>query len=187
MESATVALLIFDFGLIVSLPHIFFLPGGRLNLRWWLTTLPVAVCPAFVIGAQVARLPSLLSAHWLPWTGSVASLLFALSVGLIAMSLGSHDQPIAQWHQDDDDPEQLVTYGAYERIRHPFYTAFLLAFAGAVLAFPHVVTIALASYMTCMLTVLAIREERKLKQSAFSADYADYLDRAGRFLPKVST
>ena len=64
------------------------------------------------------------------------------SIALIAFTLGTHRHRLALWHQTNDAPEHLVTYGAIRRLRHPFYTAFLLALLAALLACPHVGTAA---------------------------------------------
>ena len=57
----------------------------------------------------------------------VASVAFAVaSIALIAFTLGTHRVPGSLWHQKENLPEHLVTYGAYRRIRHPFYSAYIL-------------------------------------------------------------
>jgi protein-S-isoprenylcysteine O-methyltransferase Ste14 len=79
-----------------------------------------------------------------------------------------------------------VTWGAYARIRHPFYTSFLLAFVAAVAAFPHPATAACLLYATVALNVTAVREERRLLASEYGDAYFDYLQRTGRFLPRMA-
>ncbi|MEV0186138.1 isoprenylcysteine carboxylmethyltransferase family protein [Streptomyces sp. NPDC050625] len=184
MNPAVLLLLLLDFALITALPRVFFLRSGTLNVRWWLTALPVGLCPTLVVACQLLDLRPVTSSAWLPVTGLVAIVLFTGSIALIALTLGTHRAPIALWHQNNDDPRHIVTWGAYRHIRHPFYTSFLLAFTGALLAFPHWITLALLIYMAMMLNVVAAKEEHKLRASEFGEQYHDYMTRTGRFLPR---
>ncbi|MFF2518955.1 methyltransferase family protein [Streptomyces sp. NPDC058086] len=184
MKPAVLLLLLLDFALITALPRVFFMRSGTFNVRWWSTALPVGLCPTLVVACQLLDLRPVTPAAWLPVTGLVAIVLFTGSIALIALTLGTHWVPIALWHQSNDDPQHIVTWGAYRRIRHPFYTSFLLAFTGALLAFPHWITLALLIYMAVMLNVVAAKEEHKLRASEFGAQYHDYMTRTGRFLPR---
>ncbi|AXG79867.1 methyltransferase family protein [Streptomyces paludis] len=186
MDNSVLVLLLLDFALITALPRVFFKRTGTFNLRWWSTALPVGLTPLLVLLRTVLDLPPLLDESVLSVTGPIAAVLFAGSIGLIALTLGTHRVPIALWHQTNDDPVHIVTWGAYARIRHPFYTAFLLAFTGVVLAYPHWLTLVPLVYMAAMLTRLAVREEQKLSASEFGAEYQEYMTRTGRFVPSLS-
>jgi protein-S-isoprenylcysteine O-methyltransferase Ste14 len=179
-------LLLINFGLIALLPRIFFRRDGSFNARWWSTALPVGAAPIVLVLARVLHLAPVLPASWLPVTGLASIAVSALSIGLIAQTLGTHRIPIALWHQTDDAPRHIVTWGAYRLIRHPFYAAFLVAFTAAVLAFPHWLTAALLIYMVVMLNRIAAREEQQLAASEFGAEYREYLTRTGRFLPRLA-
>ncbi|MER5698839.1 isoprenylcysteine carboxylmethyltransferase family protein [Streptomyces mirabilis] len=184
MNSAVLLLLVLDFALITMLPRLFFLRTGTFNLRWWSTALPVGLSPVLAVVCRLLDVRPVVPTGWLPGTGLAAVVFFAGSIALVTLTIGTHRVPIALWHQSDDDPQHIVTWGTYRRIRHPFYTAFLLAFAGAALAFPHWYTFALLIYMATMLNTLAAREERKLSTSEFGAQYQEYMTRTGRFLPR---
>ncbi|MEV5510661.1 methyltransferase family protein [Streptomyces orinoci] len=184
MDGSALLLLLLNFGLIGALPRLFFRPDGRFNLKWWLTALPFFLCPALVAAATALHWQPLLPDAWRTGTVLAAVVLNAASIALISMTLGTHRIPLALWHQDDDAPRHLVTYGAYRRIRHPFYTAFLLAFCSGLLAWPHWPTLALALYGFLALRLTAVREERRLAASEFGAEYRDYLTHTGRFFPR---
>ncbi|GGK74813.1 methyltransferase family protein [Mangrovihabitans endophyticus] len=186
MADPVLLLLLLDFGLIAALPRIFFRRDGSFNARWWSTALPVGATPVVLVLGRALPLDPIVPAGWLAMTGLVAVAAAALSIGLIALTLGTHRIPIALWHQNDDAPRHLVTWGAYRLIRHPFYAAFLLAFAAAFLAFPHWLTAAALVYMTVMLNAVAAREERRLSDSEFGAEYREYVERSGRFLPRLT-
>jgi protein-S-isoprenylcysteine O-methyltransferase Ste14 len=183
--SAPVLLLsLVTFAAIGLLPRVFFRRDGRLVPMWWVTAFPFFLCPVTLLLGYTGALAPLAPAAWQPWLDPVSALASAASFGLICLTIGTHRVPIALWHQDDDAPRHLVTYGAYARIRHPFYAAFLLAFLGAATAFPHAVTLLALAYGLIVLNATAAREERRLTASAFGEEYRRYLTRTGRFLPR---
>lgn len=182
-------LLICDFIAIGLLPILFFRRDGRINLRWLATGAPFFVVPAALLLGQAGVLESFYLADYevLIATQLAAVLLSVVSISLIAMTIGTHRIPLALWHQDNDAPLELVTWGPYARIRHPFYTSFLLAFMAAVLTFPHAITAACLIYGVFVLTITAQREERRLANSEFGAEYRDYMSVAGRFFPRFTS
>jgi len=172
-----------DFAAIGLLPRVFF-KRGSLNHGWWLTALPFFCCPAFLIAAAAAGWHSWLGAGAPSAVGAaVAGVLAVISAALLAMTLGTHRIPLALWHQDDDPPASIVTYGAYTRIRHPFYASFLLTLVAAVVMFPHLGTVVPLCYAIVKLNMTAAREERRLSASKFGGEYRAYVARTGRFLP----
>jgi len=187
VSTSVALLLLLDFAYIGALPRIFFRRDGRLGPMWWATAAPFFLCAAWLL-AELAGIAGPAAGHG---TGSrvvaeaLATVLGAASIALISFTLGTHRVPLALWHQDNDRPASLVTHGAYGYIRHPFYAAFLLALLGALVAFPHPVTLLTFAFGAAMLNATAAREERRLQASPeFGAAYAAYLRRTGRFLPR---
>jgi len=186
MNPAVLLLFLVDLLLIGLLPVVFFKRGGRLNLQWWLTAAPYVLCGMFLIASFLHVIP--------PITGydtpisralSLVGVVFsAASIALIAFTLGTHRLRIALWHQSNDAPEHIVTYGAYNRIRHPFYAAFLLALVGALIFCPHLGTLAMFIYGLLTMNYTAAKEERRLCESQFGAEYRAYMQRTGRFIPR---
>lgn len=178
-------LLIFIF--IGLLPRVFFKKEGRFNLMWWLTASPFLLCTLFLIISFLGYLPRV--------TGNQSNLATVLelvsvpfsvaSIALIFFTLGTHRIPIALWHQENDAPMHIVTYGAYRWIRHPFYASFLLALFGALLFCPHWGTLATFVQGFVILNLTAAREERRLCGSQFGAEYEEYMQRTGRFRPRL--
>jgi protein-S-isoprenylcysteine O-methyltransferase Ste14 len=179
----TVILLLANLAYIGLLPIVFFRRDGSLNYRWWMTSSPLFLSSLLVLlhGIGVAN----------PWYPELyakpmelaATLLAALSIGLISYTLGTHRRPLALWHQSNDGPEHIVTEGAYRRIRHPFYASFIATLiASAVLCgTPWAVAVSLAGIL--MLNRTATQEERRLLQSGFGLQYREYVARSGRFIP----
>jgi protein-S-isoprenylcysteine O-methyltransferase Ste14 len=187
--SALALVVILDAVLMGALPRIFFRRDGRLNLRWWLTAAPFFAGPGTVLLAACGLLapwrfePAALAAG-----GELAAVASATaSIGLMCFTLGTHRIPIALWHQVDDAPRHVVTWGAYGRIRHPFYASFLLLLAACLLACPHPITAAAFVWGAVALNATAAREEARLRRSELGADYAAYMRRTGRFFPRLTT
>ena len=170
--------------LIAVLPRLFFRPG-RLNAAWWATAAPFVLTGVGVCATAAGLLPAtaLHPAAAAAFAASAIALSGA-SVFLICYTAGTHLRPVSLWHQEHDTPAALVTQGAYARVRHPFYTAFLLALAACVLAAPSAVTAAALLLGGVQLTRTAQREERRLL-AAFGGEYGEYMRRTGRFLPRI--
>lgn len=165
------------------LPLFFFRADGKFHLMWWVTGLPFGLFP-IVMALGVAGVLTSPTPHRWSTALEVGSVFPAVaSLALLFMTLGTHRTRLALWHQDDDAPESIVTYGAYGRIRHPFYTSFLLAFTGGAIAFPNVATLLLLLYAAVLLNATAAREERRLSASRYGSEYRDYITRTNRFVP----
>lgn len=168
------------------LPLHFFRRDGSLNPAWLATALPFFLIAAIVL-LQLAGLTT----AWQP-ADSFSQVLLALtaiamaagSMVLIGITVRSHRIPIALWHQHDDAPIEIVSRGPYARVRHPFYSAFLLTFTAVLLAHPGVVTALCGIYAGVALNLTARREERRLLRSHLGGDYFKYMQRTGRFLPR---
>lgn len=181
------ALVLCSFITIGLLPIVFFRRDGSFNLPWLATAAPFFAVPAVLLLGQFGVLVPGYAAQGstLIVVQGAAVLLCVVSIALIATTVGTHRIPLALWHQENDAPVQLVTWGPYARIRHPFYTSFLLALGAAVLAFPHAFTAACLLYGVVALTITAMGEERRLMNSGFGAEYRQYMMTAGRFLPRL--
>jgi protein-S-isoprenylcysteine O-methyltransferase Ste14 len=186
MNRAALLVLVLDFLSIGALPVIFFRRDGRLSLMWWLTAVPFFACPVLLVGAWSGLLP--LSQRYVsllgPWQDVASVLMSVSSIAMIFLTLGTHRIPIALWHQTNDAPRQLVTWGAYRYVRHPFYASFLLAYAGACLLYPHPAVLALCVYSAAVLNLTAAKEERRLAASEFGDEYRAYMAKTGRFFPR---
>lgn len=187
MSRATLLLALLDQSFVAALPVIFFRRDGRLNARWFVTAAPYMTSILLLAAALAGEID--------PWTApdrrvaaamnAGAVVLCAASIALMAYTLGTHRIPIALWHQENDAPRHIVTWGAYRRVRHPFYASFLLCLTGTVLALPHAATLAILLYAIVALNWTAAREERRLAASEFGEEYRTYMARTGRFWPRL--
>jgi protein-S-isoprenylcysteine O-methyltransferase Ste14 len=170
------------------LPLLFFRRDGEFNLRWLATGAPFFVAPAVLLMGLFGLIETHYVAGGLVLIAAQATsvILCSVSIALIAMTVATHRVPLALWHQDNDAPAEIVTWGPYSQIRHPFYTSFLLAFVAALLVFPHTLTAACLIYGAVAMTITARCEERRLADSEFGAEYRNYMAETGRFLPRLT-
>jgi len=108
--------------------------------------------------------------------------LTSTSISLISYTIGTHRISLNLWHQEQDQPHHIVTYGPYEKIRHPFYTSFILSLTGAFIFCPHWVTLLTLVSGIIALQITAVKEEKKLQNH--DPDYKEYMKKTGRFFPK---
>jgi protein-S-isoprenylcysteine O-methyltransferase Ste14 len=78
----------------------------------------------------------------------------------------------------------LATTGAYARIRHPQYVAFVLIMFGFLLQWPTILTLAMFPVLCFMYVRLAISEEHDA-QHCFGEQWAAYAARTPRFIPHL--
>ncbi len=183
MDLTLLVVLIANLIYIALLPMIFFRKDGSYNLKWWLTGCQFTVAGiTLILGALgILHAYDLAFADILKWVALAFSLA---SLMLISFTWGTNRVPLSLWHQKNDAPQNIVTYGAYAKIRHPFYTSFLLCLLGCLFFFPHWLTLACFVYGFVVLSVTAHREETRLSASQFGEEYKAYMTKAGRFWPK---
>jgi protein-S-isoprenylcysteine O-methyltransferase Ste14 len=177
------ALFVANFLYVVLLPKIFFRQDGKLNLMWWVTGAPYGLAPFVVVLFYLGILPADLIFKASLAQNVLAVVVSSLSISLISYTLGTHRIPLSLWHQNNDAPKQIVTWGAYKYIRHPFYTSFLMALSAVIIAIPSIPTIAIGLYGFIILNMTAAREEKNLSSSQFGSEYVQYKETTGRFLP----
>jgi protein-S-isoprenylcysteine O-methyltransferase Ste14 len=187
MNEAVLLIYLLNFAFIGLLPRVFFKKDGRFNLRWWLTASPFILCTFFLLLSFLGYFPrSQVSTETLAKKLELVSVFFSVaSIAIIFFTLGTHRIPIALWHQDNDAPKHIVTYGAYRWIRHPFYASFLLALFGAMVFCPNWGTLFTFVQGFAILNHTAAGEEKRLCASEFGAEYGEYMRRTGRFWPRL--
>jgi len=164
-----------------------FFRKGRHSVAWFMTLLPFLLSAGVLVAFQTARVPALLppEAPIYPALQIVATVLCAGAIALFAYTVGTHRVPPPMWHQSDDLPTEVVTWGAYQYVRHPFYSSYFLYYTGLALLAPAWPTFALVLYAYAMLYYTAVKEERQLAESRHANAYARYMQRTGRFFPPL--
>lgn len=116
---------------------------------------------------------------------AAGSALCAAGVALYAWALWTHGRSRPGFALGEKAPITLQESGPYALVRHPIYTAYLLAWcAGPLLATNPWLLIATA----CMAIVFhraAAGEERAFASTPFADAYRTYARRTGMFLPRL--
>ncbi len=117
---------------------------------------------------------------WLRWIGLPLGVMAATLLIVTFRSLGTNitDTVVTRARHT------LVTDGPYRWVRHPFYVAFALAMAADSLVTANWF---LALTGAVAVTLIAIRtqtEEQKLVER-FGDEYRIYMERTGRFIPRL--
>lgn len=192
MSPTAYLLALLGYVVMYALPYLFFQRSGglgRFNLRWWLTALPFATGPLALALAWAQRLPThalVAPASDVAYALDLAAVpLLALSIALVAATVATHRVPLALWHQQEDAPASIVTYGPYRWVRHPFYVAFILLLLGTAMLTREAIGLGSLLAGVTVLGWTARREEQKLLASSYGDEYAAYLARTGRFVPRL--
>lgn len=149
----------------------------------------------FPLGAKLVSVAVIGCALALTWTMAVADqplalvlaglALQALSAALFWWAIAVSRAARLRFVFDADQPAGLLTDGPYGRIRHPFYTSYLLFWAGWSLASASPWASAIVAFFAFAYTAAAQEEERNFARSALAAEYARYRQVAGRFWPRM--
>jgi protein-S-isoprenylcysteine O-methyltransferase Ste14 len=181
-------LLVFlNFGYLAVLPVVFFRRDGQSNVLWWLTTSIFLISVISVTMSLFGALPPI-TGYNTALTNIMALACVPLSLAsttLMSFALGSHRVPVALWHQTNDAPIHIVTWGAYSKIRHPLYASYILMFLSAFIYCPQAFTAFSLLAGVTMLNFTAACEEAKLSRSQFGEQYRQYMRQTGRFLPRL--
>ena len=130
--------------------------------------------PAWMAWSSVA-LPS-----WLRWAGVVVGIPGGLLLVVTFRTLGKNLTDTVVTRAE----HTLVTRGPYRWVRHPFYLAHALAVVANSLVTANWF-LALTGGIAFGLLVLRTRTEEEKLIERFGKDYKKYMERTGRFLPRL--
>ena len=117
---------------------------------------------------------------WLRWTG------FALGIVSVIFWTWTQITLDTQWSAQLQLTKEhhLITTGTYARIRHPLYTAMIGWCIGLALLTANWIFVAV-----CALSIVGVErrvpKEEQMMIEAFGNEYIAYMQRTGRFFPKL--
>ncbi len=139
------------------------------------------IVPLVYVFSKVFNFADYFLPDWLRWIGVVLFAGAALLLWKTHQDLGRNWTPTLGLREE----HTLVTEGVFKYIRHPMYAAHLLW----AVALPLILTnwIAGFSFLVAQIPqyLLRIREEEGMMLDQFGEVYQEYMDRTGRFLPKL--
>ena len=118
---------------------------------------------------------------WLRWMGA---LMLFIGIGLLwsahhNLGLSFHSLVV----QKED--QVLVESGPYKWIRHPIYTAYFLNYIGGGLLAGNWVLTFIPIICFGLMIYLRLGEEDAVMIEKFGDNYRHYMERTGKFLPKI--
>lgn len=141
---------------------------------WTLIALQFALIAAIVVTTRPVGAPTAVGA-------AVALLLASAAVGVAALAANRPGN--FNIRPEVKDGARLVTHGIYARVRHPMYTAVLLAMLAFAALDARPWRIGAWVALAAVLLAKSVREERFLL--ARFPEYAAYRARTHRFIPGV--
>lgn len=117
---------------------------------------------------------------WLRWSGVGVGCLGGLLLTWTFRNLGKNITDTVVTRKE----HYLVTTGPYRWVRHPFYLAFALCMLANSLLTANWFIFATGAFVLLLLVLRTSREEANLV-ARFGDDYRRYMERTGRFLPRM--
>ena len=145
------------------------------GLVLWLSMLGYLIYPPLLVWSKVG-LP-----EWARWLGVGLGLLCVFLIYWMFSSIGTGITPTVATRSS----HKLVTKGPYRWIRHPLYTfgtVFFLSFALMADSW----FIALMAVLAIVLLTIRLTNEEAHLIEKFGNEYHEYMQRTGRYLPKIA-
>jgi len=118
--------------------------------------------------------------RWLRWLGIELCVAGTILLVWTLRSLGRNLTDTVVTRRE----HSLVTHGPYRWVRHPFYGAVTLLLLGNSLAAGNWFILLLGAVVLSLIYIRTRTEEQKLLER-FGSDYRGYMDRTGRFFPRI--
>jgi protein-S-isoprenylcysteine O-methyltransferase Ste14 len=135
---------------------------------------------AYMINPEWMAWSSMRLPAWLRWLGVGIGVLAG---ALLVWTLGSIGKNLTDTVVTRRE-HTLVTRGPYRWVRHPFYDAVALSVTANALVAANWFLLA-GGLVTLALIVLRTKREEDRLLARFGDSYRDYVNRTGRFLPKL--
>jgi protein-S-isoprenylcysteine O-methyltransferase Ste14 len=147
-----------------------------IGLPWFLAIFCYVFKPAWVDWAGFALPP------WLRWAGLALGLLGLCGVWWTELTLGANFNTALHLR----DAHTLVTSGPYRYVRHPMYTAIAVFGLGAFVLAPANWLILVPGVVGFLgLMAVRVKHEEEVMLERFGEAYRAYMQRTGRFLPRL--
>jgi protein-S-isoprenylcysteine O-methyltransferase Ste14 len=164
-------------------------PGQRLERMMWLIWVPLVaawiVLPWLALDRVHGSLALPAFARGDPLYAAVRLAAAVIAVGCLAATIKCWARMGKDWRMAvTAEPNQaLITDGLFARIRHPIYAFSILLMIATMVVVPTWPMIGLGVVHIALMVMKAGNEERHMLAN-HGDDYARYLARTGRFLPR---
>ncbi len=117
---------------------------------------------------------------WIRWMGVVLALIAGLLLTWMFRTLGRNLTDTIVTRKQ----HTLVTTGPYRWVRHPFYSSAAFLILGSSLTAANWFFLAAGCLLLLLLVIRTPKEEQNLI-ARFGDDYRNYMQRTGRFVPRL--
>ena len=114
----------------------------------------------------------------------VAPVLLLLSILLFWSAVISAKGQIFDFLGSNSAPSKVINSGIFGRIRHPFYSSYIISWLGCALSTTNITAIIIFIVAVTIYVISARREERLMLGSELSDEYINYQKNTGMFIPK---
>ena|SRR3990167_268053 len=188
MEIAAITIICLNFAYIGYLILFFFAKKKSINLRVILCSLPLALWMIPCSGIYYNYLTPSIAVH------SILYLCMTIlgaecacgSIIILSLAWAAHQTPPCIWHQNNLQPQALITHGIYHYIRHPFYSAYVLSQIACLLIAPHPLQLCVLIWQITAIYYTATIEENQLLHGPLAKQYQQYQQITGQFIPHIS-
>jgi protein-S-isoprenylcysteine O-methyltransferase Ste14 len=143
-------------------------------------TLGILVIPLIYLLSPWFSFADYSSPPWMLWPGIVIIAIADVLFWRAHVDLGRNWSPTLEIGDD----QTLVTSGVYGRIRHPMYAATMLFAISQAVLLHNWITGPAALITFIPFCFLRVPREERLMISCFDEEYAAYMERTGRFIPR---
>jgi protein-S-isoprenylcysteine O-methyltransferase Ste14 len=119
------------------------------------------------------------------WGVAAGCIGLLASLALFEWAVRATGTEFFSWAMSQDTPQFLFDRGPYAYIRNPFYASYLGTYISAAIALQTLISYVVVIVMGVLFYAVARFEEKKFARSPVKDQYAQYLRRTGRFLPRV--
>ena len=144
-----------------------------------------------IVGVFIAYILYLVIPPWIPWFPLPFPFFIRwggiiLGFSVIPFLIWTHRTLSHFWSADLEiqDKHRLITAGPYSRIRHPMYTAFILFTLSTVLLAANLF-VTIFGLLICIMLYPISKQEEQMLINEFGDQYKAYMNRTGRFLPRI--
>ncbi|MHA1882576.1 MAG: isoprenylcysteine carboxylmethyltransferase family protein, partial [Candidatus Thorarchaeota archaeon] len=134
----------------------------------------------YLLFIPVPLIPQLILPSWIRWVGIALALITVPYLLWIHRTLGKQyaaELAIQSGHS-------VISIGPYHRVRHPMYTVFIVFSIALAFTTSDLLVLFFALLLSIPFPWVARQEEQMLIEQ-FGDEYIQYMERTGRFFPKL--
>jgi protein-S-isoprenylcysteine O-methyltransferase Ste14 len=114
----------------------------------------------------------------------LAAICFSISTLIFISAVLTTIKSPLHFLMSQNSSSKIITSGAYKYIRHPFYSSYILAWLGGIIASAHIGAL-LPLVLVPIYIFSALSEEKAFKTGHLSSQYIEYSKKTGMFFPNI--